>query len=43
VEELAEYAREAVERSMLEAGNHYLTNLTIKADANIGNSWGEAK
>lgn len=41
--ELAEEAKHAVEASMLEAGNHYLTNLTIKADANIGPSWGEAK
>lgn len=32
-----------VEQSMLDAGNHYLTNLTIKADASIGASWGEAK
>ena len=42
-EELAELARVAVQESMLEGGNHYLKNLTIKADANIGNSWGEAK
>jgi hypothetical protein len=27
------------EDSMLEGGNHYLTNLKIKADANIGPSW----
>jgi len=32
-----------VEQSMLDAGNHYLNKLKIKADANIGNSWGEAK
>ncbi|RPJ28034.1 MAG: hypothetical protein EHM25_10480 [Nitrosopumilales archaeon] len=32
-----------VEQSMLDAGNHYLNNLKIKADANIGESWGEAK
>jgi DNA polymerase I-like protein with 3'-5' exonuclease and polymerase domains len=32
-----------VEQSMLDAGNHYLTNLKIKADASIGQSWGEAK
>jgi DNA polymerase I-like protein with 3'-5' exonuclease and polymerase domains len=43
IDELAEKARIAVEQSMLKAGNHYLTNLTIKADADIGPSWGEAK
>lgn len=42
-EEYAEVTKHAVESSMLEAGNHYLTNLRIKADANIGASWGEAK
>jgi len=41
--EYAEQAKHAVEHSMLEAGNHYLTNLTIKADANTGDSWGSAK
>lgn len=43
LEEYAEETKHAVESSMLEAGNHYLTNLTIKADANIGESWGSAK
>jgi len=43
IEGFEEQARNAVEVAMLQAGNHYLTNLTIKADANIGNSWGEAK
>jgi len=43
MEGFEERAKNAVEVSMLQAGNHYLTNLTIKADANIGNSWGEAK
>lgn len=43
IEELAEIARQAVEKAMLEGGDHYLTNLTIKADANIGESWGSAK
>ncbi len=43
VKEHAEATKKQVEKSMLEAGNHYLTNLTIKADANIGASWGEAK
>jgi DNA polymerase I-like protein with 3'-5' exonuclease and polymerase domains len=41
--ELKEIAKEAVQSSMLEGGNYYLTNLKIKADANIGKSWGEAK
>lgn len=41
--EYAEIVKHQVEQSMLIAGNHYLTNLTIKADANIGASWGEAK
>jgi DNA polymerase I-like protein with 3'-5' exonuclease and polymerase domains len=35
--------RDNVEKAMLEAGNHYLTNLVIKADASIGESWGAAK
>jgi DNA polymerase I-like protein with 3'-5' exonuclease and polymerase domains len=43
VEELKNIAKQAVENSMLEGGNYYLTNLKIKADANIGESWGEAK
>jgi DNA polymerase-1 len=42
-EEFAEQARRALEVAMLTGGNHYLTNLKIKADANIGTSWGEAK
>ncbi|MCI4437470.1 MAG: hypothetical protein JHC33_11745, partial [Ignisphaera sp.] len=42
-ENLKEIAKEAVQSSMLEGGNYYLTNLKIKADANIGQSWGEAK
>lgn len=42
-DEYAEVAKHQVEQAMLVAGNHYLTNLTIKADANIGQSWGEAK
>jgi len=42
-EELKDIAKKAVEDSMLEGGDHYLTNLKIKADANYGNSWGEAK
>jgi len=42
-ENLKEIAKEAIQSSMLEGGNYYLTNLKIKADANIGESWGEAK
>ncbi len=42
-EELGEIAKTALQNSMLEGGNHYLKNLTIKADANIGESWGQAK
>ena len=41
--EHAGWAKTMLEESMLEGGNHYLTNLKIKADANIGPSWGEAK
>jgi DNA polymerase I-like protein with 3'-5' exonuclease and polymerase domains len=41
--EHAGWAKTMLEDSMLEGGNHYLTNLKIKADANIGPSWGEAK
>lgn len=41
--ERAEEARQMVEHFMIEAGNHYLTNLKIKASANIGQSWAEAK
>jgi len=40
---IADSVKLEVESCMLEAGNHYLTNLSIKADASIGNSWGEAK
>jgi len=38
-----EFTRTALEKIMIEAGNHYLTNLKIKAVAKIGNSWGTAK
>jgi len=41
--EYAEQSKMALENCMLKGGNHYLTNLKIKADANIGASWGEAK
>jgi DNA polymerase-1 len=42
-EGLKEIVKKEVESSMLIGGDYYLTNLKIKADANIGNSWGEAK
>jgi DNA polymerase I-like protein with 3'-5' exonuclease and polymerase domains len=42
-EEISEEVRVAVQHCMIEGGNHYLTNLKIKADANIGESWGDAK
>ena len=42
-DELAEEMQEVVGRFMREAGDHYLENLNIKADANIGQSWWEAK
>jgi DNA polymerase-1 len=42
-ESIANEAKVALETAMLTGGNHYLTNLKIKADANIGPSWGEAK
>ena len=41
--QLRHITKEAVEQSMLTGGNYYLTNLKIKADANYGPSWGEAK
>ena len=40
---LGEIVREKLASTMVEGGNHYLTNLEIKADAAIGASWGEAK
>lgn len=42
-EDLAEITKHKLEKCMVEAGNYYLTNLKIKADANIGNSWADAK
>lgn len=42
-ENIKEAVRKAVETSMLEGGNHYLSTLKIKADAKYGKSWGEAK
>lgn len=40
---LAEETQEAVAYFMREAGDHYLETLNIKADANIGQTWYEAK
>jgi len=42
-ESLKEIVKNQLESSMLIGGDYYLTNLKIKADAAIGNSWGEAK
>jgi DNA polymerase I-like protein with 3'-5' exonuclease and polymerase domains len=42
-EHLKDITKEAVEQAMLSGGNNYLTNLKIKADANYGKSWGQAK
>lgn len=40
---LKDVVKKVVEKSMLKGGNNYLSNLKIKADANYGCSWGEAK
>jgi DNA polymerase I-like protein with 3'-5' exonuclease and polymerase domains len=40
---MAELVRSKVQECMLEGGNKYLTNLKIKAEANVGNSWYDAK
>lgn len=42
-EYLAETTKEAVQRYMKIAGDHYLTTLPIKAEAHVGDSWYEAK
>jgi DNA polymerase I-like protein with 3'-5' exonuclease and polymerase domains len=42
-ESLKDIVKEALEECMIEGGNYYLNNLTIKADAKYGNSWYEAK
>ena len=42
-EELSPLVRDKVGEFMRKAGNHYLDNLKIQADANIGNTWYEAK
>lgn len=42
-EHLAETVRPVLERCMVHAGNYYLENLEIKADAHIGDTWYEAK
>jgi DNA polymerase I-like protein with 3'-5' exonuclease and polymerase domains len=42
-ENLAHLAKEKLEECMLKGGNHYLKKLKIKAAANIGQSWAEAK
>lgn len=40
---LAEETRLIVQKLMKEAGNYYLTNLTLEAEAALGASWYEAK
>lgn len=42
-DELAREVREQVENAMINAGNHYLKKLKIKAEAGIGQTWYEAK
>lgn len=42
-EELAEESKLALEKAMLDGGHKYLKKLNIKADAEIGQSWAEAK
>lgn len=42
-DQYAEMTKENVSHLMKKAGDHYLSTLTIKADANIGASWFEAK
>lgn len=42
-DELAELVKEKIAYFMKKAGDHYLTNLPIKAEAHIGQSWYEAK
>ena len=42
-ESLKEITRDAVEKSMIEGGNHYLSILTIKADAAYADNWESAK
>jgi len=43
IEELAEKTKEALQKFMIQAGNHYLKNLSIEAEASIGESWASAK
>ncbi len=40
---MGELVRLKVQEYMIDGGNKYLTNLKIKAEANIGNSWYSAK
>jgi DNA polymerase-1 len=42
-EDMAEEITPKLGEFMVTAGNHYLTNLTIKADAHYNDSWGSAK
>ena len=40
---LAMNVKKQVEKSMIDGGNHYLTKLKMKADADVGDTWGDAK
>jgi DNA polymerase I-like protein with 3'-5' exonuclease and polymerase domains len=40
---MAELVKLKVQECMLDGGNKYLTNLKIKAEANVGDSWYDAK
>ena len=42
-ESLKDIAKSMLETCMVEEGNYYLSTLKIKADANYGCSWGQAK
>lgn len=42
-QKLAKIIKLKLEECMIKAGNYYLTNLTIKAEANLGSSWSKAK
>ena len=41
--EYAELVKDNLSRCMIEGGNYYLSDLTIKADAHFDSSWGKAK
>ena len=41
--EYSDLVKTNLEKCMIEAGNFYLSELTIKAEANTDSSWGKAK